>query len=85
MRDKENAEKERGGAIEKEKEQSPVLLSHLSVAGGEEQRKLVGCGVSHVCLTLSDSLLCYSVTHTLYIHSGRCVNPLQLSPLPTPF
>ncbi len=52
---------------EGEEEQCQVLLSCLSVAGGGEQRKLVGCGVSHVCLTLSDSLLL--VTHTLRVHS----------------
>lgn len=40
-----------------------MLLSCLSVAGGAEQRKLVGCGVSHVCLALCDSLLCYSLTY----------------------
>lgn len=50
----------------REKEQCQVLLSCLSVAGGEEQRRLVGCGVSHVCLTLSDSLLCYSLTYSVH-------------------
>ena len=39
-----------------------MLLSCLSAAGGEEQRKLVGCGVSHVCLTLLFALL---FTHIL--------------------
>lgn len=59
----------------REKEQCPVLLSCLSVAGGEEQRKLVGCGISHVCLTLPDSLLCYSLTHSLHSLQEMCDSP----------
>lgn len=78
--DEENAQKGRGGAIGKEKEQCPVLLSRLSVAGGEEQRGLVGRGVSHVCLTLSDSLLCYSLAYTPGDVRLLCNCPLSQPP-----
>lgn len=72
------------GRSDTQKEQCPVLLSHLSVAGGEEQRKLVGCGVSHVCLTLSDSLLCYSLTHSAHSLQEMCDSFLHLSCLSHP-
>lgn len=83
VRDEENAEKRRGGAIEKEKEHCLVLLSCLSVAGGVEQRKLVGCGVSHVYLTLSDSLLCCSVSHSLHSLWEMC-DSFAIVPSPNP-
>lgn len=69
---------------ELEKELCPVLLSCLSVAGGKEQRKLVGCGVSHVCLTLSDSLLCYSLALSVFTPGDvwlLCICPVFQPPL----
>lgn len=70
---------------ELEKELCPVLLSCLSVAGGKEQRKLVGCGVSHVCLTLSDSLLCYSLALSVFTPGDvwlLCICPVFQPPPP---
>lgn len=84
VRDEENAEKRRwGGTIEKEKERCLVLLSCLSVAGGDQQRKLVGCGVSHVYLTLFDSSLCCSVTHSLHSLWEMC-DSSAIVPSPNP-
>lgn len=62
-----------------------MLLSCLSIAGEAEQRKLVGCGISHVCLTLSDSLLCYSLTHSPHSLQEMCDSSASvLSPNPLP-
>lgn len=48
-----------------------MLLSCLPVAGGEEQRNPMGCGISHVSLTLS--ICCYSNTCSGHLLSGKCV------------
>ncbi len=69
----------------REKEQCQVLLSCLSVAGGEEQRRLVGCGVSHVCLTLSDSLLCCSLTCSVHSLWEMCDSFAFAPPSPSIF
>lgn len=75
-----------GVDTEREEERCPVLLSRLSVTAEEEQRKLVGCGVSHVRLTLSDSLLCYSLTHSVHSLGEMCYSSASvLSSAPPPF
>lgn len=77
---------EGGADTEREKERCSVLLSRLSVTAEEEQRKLVGCGVSHVRLTLTDSLLCYSLTHSVHSLGEMCYSSASvLSSSPPPF